>query len=245
MPKPRWRHGLLVVGVALLVWTVVHYARRRGKVDLGAQELAWVSLWRVPGRADMHPQGSPSSFLCYSTRVAKPHQLLLGPAAVVGSGPPVYAIDADAGFGGSIASLSTWSALPESAPGTFIRGGLEKPAVARFKGMRFRGAGEELFTGMMSPSERWIAVISFTRDDPNDLPTGPSWLGHDAPSAGTLYLDVFSTQDVRKIAAGHAHFSGGVPWRYLDCARWSDDEYFSVPTNQSMHDFFIAHLPIQ
>ena len=110
-----------------------------------------------------------------------------------------------------------------------------------WKGRRYEAPGRVLARALISPDERRLAVISYVGVGGRSPSIG-SFIGGGEPSAGDLYLDVYSTADGARLATGQAPWKGFGPTVLFDSASWIASEAVVLPVDTLAQRILLVSL---
>lgn len=118
------------------------------------------------------------------------------------------------------------------------------PQNVYFRNKTFTKSGESWGSALVSSSENWLALLSYTsKEKTRETQSILSFLGGGEPSKGEIFLDVYDTSSGKKILAGHAPFSGFGPSILFDSAFWSSNRYIILPLDTLSQTAFLGILP--
>jgi len=112
-----------------------------------------------------------------------------------------------------------------------------------FRNKTFTKSGELWGIALMSPTENWLALLSYTSKEKPRKKDIFSFLGGGEPQKGEIFLEVYDTSSGKKILAGRAPFSGFGPSFLSDSAFWSNDSYVILPLDSLSQTAFLGILP--
>jgi hypothetical protein len=141
----------------------------------------------------------------------------------------VHAVSAD-GNAVRVADTGQWDrAQPVSQSRRALRP--DAPDSVEFKGRRYGTPGRIVGRAIVSPDDRRLAILSYVAAASDATRSIGSFIGGGEPSAGDLYLDVYSTADGARIASGQASWNGFGPGVLFGAASWIASDIVVVPVD--------------
>ena len=119
-----------------------------------------------------------------------------------------------------------------------------------FRGRKYAksGASWGKVAALVSPSQRWLAVFSYTSRKPLpphlSTPGGFGLFGEPEAGDGDIFWDVYDTSDGARVLAGHAPFTDNAPSARFSGALWVEDRYLVVPLESSFDTCLLGVLPV-
>ena len=109
-----------------------------------------------------------------------------------------------------------------------------------FRDRTFTKSGDSWGRVLSSPSERWIALLSYTsKHDPKQRMNPMVFLGGGEPSNGELFVDVYDASSGEKMLGAHAPYAGFGPKILFENAFWGDDNYVVFPLDTLLRTCFL------
>ena len=108
-----------------------------------------------------------------------------------------------------------------------------------FRGRQYArsGAAWGKVLGLVSPSQRWLAVFSYTSKKPLpphiSTPGGFGFFGEPEAGNGDLFWDVYDTSSGERVLAGYAPFTDNAPSARFSGALWVEDRFLVMPLESS------------